>query len=361
MQSVHKVVWLLQDARKKLGAFIDTTEVAVTEAADRRLSSSACATLLRNYILACLPSSSTPKSSADGSVSSANLQRAAQAAAEAAPDSEAAMLLHAATAGLLGSADAGVRVIQAWLDSHSGSDQTTALLLGSHLACCGSAPNLTLGLELLSHDSLPGHVRHACAVVATRAAMHEKLLGEEAVGVLQQEAEAATQFWQGQPASDEQAATLVACIEHQVTLCLRQGTPEAALQRLRDVQVPVFKPHLYHANVAGVLLHCIAEPLALVKHAQPMCQSVLHRIQVALCGTACMHEWLVMLSPKLRIALVTTKRYEWGHSRWRLRGGTLCAELRSSGKQAGSARTAAAVPGRNRHPRSASGGCRCRR
>ena len=209
----------------------------MTEAAERRLGASACSALLRNYILSCLPTSSAAKSSSDGSTGNADLRKAAQAVAEAAPECEAAMLLHAAAAALLGSAPDGVAVVKAWVASHSSADATTALLLGAHLALCGPAPNLNLSLELLSHKRLPGNVRHACAVVATRAAMHEKLSGDGSVERLQQEAEAAAVYWQGQPASEDQASSLAACVEHQVVLCLRQGTPEAALQRLRDLQV----------------------------------------------------------------------------------------------------------------------------
>lgn len=210
----------------------------MSEAAERRLGGSACTALLRNYILACLPTSSSgPKPSADGSATRTGLQNAARAIAESAPDSEPAMLLHAAATGLLASTADGVAITQAWVDAHSGSDATTAILLGAHLACCGSAPNLKVGVELLSHDRLPGNVRHACAVVATRAAMHEKISGDEAVDRLQQEVNAATEFWQGQPPSGEQAASLAACVEHQVVLYMRQGAPEAALQRLQELQV----------------------------------------------------------------------------------------------------------------------------
>lgn len=231
--------WLVQDSRKKLDTFIASADVTVSETAERRLGASACSALLRNYILSCLPSSSsgTPKSSSDGSTTSAGLRKAAQAVAEAAPDSEAAMLLLAAAASLLGSSPDGVAVIKAWVDGHSSSDVTTALLLGAHLASSGSAPKLSLSLELLSHERLPGNVRHACAVVATRAAMHEKISGDEALERLLQEAEAAAKFWQEQPASEEQASSLAACVEHQVVLCLKKGTPEVALQRLQDLQV----------------------------------------------------------------------------------------------------------------------------
>lgn len=231
---------LLQEARKKLGAFMESAEVAVSEAAERRLGAPACSALLRNYILSCLPTSTSggSKSSSDGSATSADLRSAAKAMADAAPDSEAAALLHAVCAGLLGSFADGVSVIKSWVDSHSSADATTALLLGAHLACSGSAPDLSLGLELLRHDRLPGTVRHACAVVATRAAMHEKISGDAAADQLQEEAQAAAQFWQGQPASEEQSGHLAACMEHQVVLALRQGTSESALKSLQDLQVP---------------------------------------------------------------------------------------------------------------------------
>lgn len=230
----------MQEARRKLAPFVDTHTGAITQALAQRLPQAAQASVRHNHALAgvlgAVGSGGRPGPSGTGISQTC---AAAQALLQERPDLEDGLLLHAVATGSLHSSDQGIKVVKTWLQDHPSAEATRAALMGAHIASSAQPPKLETALSFLTHPRLADNVKHAPAVLATRALLRERLARPQAAQQSGQELQAAIGWWTDQAASSKRTEALVACNEQQAVLLMRTGDSQGALQSLKTLKVRV--------------------------------------------------------------------------------------------------------------------------
>jgi hypothetical protein len=232
-------VWHMQDAAKKLGSCVDThaKPASVVASLRERLSGSQQSGLLHNstvFSLLLLQHGTKKQGGSAGSVG--GCVAAAQALAEASPHSEAAIMLLAAATATSNSVSDGIDVLKSWLAGDGKQHPMRPTLLAAHLALVSRPPEAAIAIDLLRSSALPGNVRFAPALVATRAALAEAFTSG-GDGSAKAELQEALTWWEGQPAGEQRTRACCGCLEQLGAACLRQGDTEAAMQALRKLQV----------------------------------------------------------------------------------------------------------------------------
>eukprot|EP00892_Ulva_mutabilis_P007847 jgi/Ulvmu1/5434/UM022_0229.1 len=226
-----------KDARRKLAPFIDAQTASVTTALAQRLPQAAQVSLQHNHALAgVLAAVGASGRMAPLGTAISQTCSAAQAILQDLPDLEDALLLHAAACGLLQSADQGIKAVNEWLQGHPSANVTRSALMGAHIACSAQPPKLDAALSFLTHERLAEDIKHAPAVLATRAYLRDRLARPEANDESGQELQAAIDWWTSQVVSSARGEALSACYEQQSAFLIRVGDMQGALKSLNALK-----------------------------------------------------------------------------------------------------------------------------